>query len=541
MQRLTYEIPKDKTAFEQLVQGIRENFSQSLTFKEQTLMERLPFPEGKIYRRMNTACPVLWVAPHGFFGDALHTDYVAMISAEMMAGSCLVNNKQYRCPVPETGYGEIANLNDPDDPGPSSLVFIKKLLSATSIIRLKTGEAPYIVFLLNLPESIGPSVEITFATSDEKHDAQSSEWITRLKESIVLNDYDITFLEKRLPVYERTLFSYFFQKQNEIGPLRLIQIRLNCNEILYPETIAAVSDFLSRALSYTTQSENSSKEVLLQEQEIGLNQTSEKEADMRLVEQAGMKLTEIISRHYENAMIEAGTYLVNIFFDNDIERARQKKPVKDKSLYQLILYLQKQKNNAPSKSWLYNAVNLAVDSYDFKRFQTYGKLMLSHKILLLPIDSSSIKKNLIQEIVEKNFTVSQLKDRITQIKNSPPPPESLPVERQKPQRKKTTKENNIPRLLKKSEKTGDLLSKKILNVVEQPEKLFNKDVSQHFNKKSLTDISSGKRRQILRKLKKKHTGILSDIQQLKTLIRDHENYLHQYQNLMVEMENTLKL
>ena len=539
LQGAPYNIPKDRKTFDHLVQDIRDNFSQSLTLKEQALLEHFPDSEGNIYRRINAACPVLWVAPHGYFGDALHTDYVAIAAAEMMAGSCLVNNKQFRCPKPEPGYGEIVNLNDPDDPGPHTKTFIKKLLSATSIIRLKTSDAPFVVFLLNLPESEGNSMEISFATSDEKHDSQSSAWISRLKESLSIKGYNITFLEKRFPSYERTLFSYFFQKQNETGPLRLIQIRLNCNDILFPETIASVSGFLSRALSYTTQFENNSKLAIQHIQETDLEQSSEKEADMRLVEQAGMKLTEIISRHYENAMIEAGKYLVKTFFENDIEKARQKNPVKDKSLYQLILYLQKQKNNAPSKSWLYNAVNLAVDYSDYNRFHKYGKLLLSHKVLLLPIDSPSIKKKLIQEIVEKKFTVSQLKDRISQIKKNPPD-ENLPVVKSKKYKKKSINENKKPRLLKKSEKTGDLLSKKILDVVEEPEKLFNKNVSQHFNKKSLTDISTGKRKQILRKLKNKHTGILSEIQQLKSNIRNHENYLHKYQNLMVEMENSLK-
>ncbi|MBF0449309.1 MAG: hypothetical protein HQK75_01260 [Candidatus Magnetomorum sp.] len=532
----SYAIPKDKASFERAVQEIREAFFQNLSSGEHGLMENLPFPESQIYRRINAACPVLWVAPHGYFGDALHTDYVGMVAAEMMAGSCLVNNKKFRCPLPEPGYGEIANLNDPDDSGPHAHTFIKKLFSAISIIRLKTNQSPYLVFLLNLPKASGPKIEISVATSDENHDKDDSTWISRLRQSIASDDFDISFIEKRLPQYERTLFSHLFQKQTDIGPVRLIQICLNCNEILSTETILSVSIYLSRALSYASQQEVISKNIAPLEQTSDL---IEQEPDMRLVEQAGIKLTEIISRHYENAMIEAGNYLIQIFFDNDIERARKKKPVKEKSLYQLILYLQQQHNHAPSKSWLYNAVNLSVDQSDFKTFHTYGKLLLSHKVLLLQIDSKELKKNLIQEIAEKKLTISELKDRIYQMKKDPhlvP----LPEEDHTSKRKKMISENKFPRLLKKSEKTGVILSKKLLQAVDQPDQLFKTDIRQHFNQQTLADISSGKRRQLLRKLQKKHTEIRSGIKQLKMTIQEHENYLHQYQNLMVEMENTLK-
>jgi hypothetical protein len=527
-----YAIPANKAEFDQTVQEIRDTFFQHLPADRQDLIECLPFPESQIYRRINTSCPVLWLAPHGFFGDALHTDYVAAIAAEMMAGSCLVNNKKFRCPLPEPGYGEIANLNNPDDPGSHSRFFVNKLISAISIIRLKSNQNPYIVFLLNTPETTESHIKITYATSDEHHDCPSSQWITRLKQALSTDQHNIDFCEKKCPAYEYTLFSHLYQKQMDIGPLQLIQIQLKCSDMLSPKTILPLSSFLSQVLSYTIQTEQIQKEVVLNNKETEL---IEIEADMRLVEQAGMKLTEILSRHYENAMIEAGKYLVQMFFDNDIERARQKKPVKEKSLYQLILYLQRQKNNAPSKSWIYNAVNLAVDYSDFKHFHMYGKLLLSHKILLLPIDNHDKKKDLIQEIAKNKLTVSQLKDRLDEVRNDSTI-KKIHI------KKKTRKisENNPPRLLKKAEKEGKVLSKKILEAVEQPTQLFKPDIRQHFNRDSLSGISSGKRRQILRKLQKKHKGILSDIKQLKTLIQENENYLQHYQTLMVEMENSLK-
>jgi len=528
-------IPKDKRQFDNQIIEIRQSFKESLPKKYHHLMDYLPDNEGQIYRRMNSSSPVLWVAPHGFLGDAVHTDYIGIFAAQMMAGSCLVNNKFCRCPLPEPGYGEIANLNDPDDPTPHSTTFVNKLKSAISIIRLKSGQTPVIVILLNQPDISASSFNIKVASRDERIDSNGSKWINALKQAVISNDYTITFLENQTESYERTLFSYLYFNQSESGPIGLVQIGLNC-QLLTCQNIVSISGFLSRALSYVCQNNDDSKQLCIQNQLLENAIETEEEADMQLVEEAGLKLTEIISRHYENAMIEAGNYIVETFFANDIERARKKEASKKKSLHQLIIYLQNQKNNAPSKSWLYNAVNLAVDSYDYNDYHMYAKLMLSHKIELLPISHKGFKKQLIKEIVEKKLTISQLKDRISQVKGLPLDklfPEPKEINDKKPIKK------SVPRLLKKSEKRGENQSKKILNNINEPKQFLNSDIMSLFNHETLSNMTVGKRRQILRKLEKKHSDILSGIQHLKSKILIHEDYLKQYQYLMVELEKSL--
>ena len=531
-----FHIPQNKVQYDQQISEIRKSLKQCLTKNEQHLINYLPENEGQIYRRMNSSCPVLWVAPHGFFGDAVHSDYIGILAAQLMAGSCLVNNKLCRCPIPEPGYGEIANLNDPDDPNTHAKTFINKLKSAISIIRLKTGQHPFIVLLLNQAEAAVNSFEISVAISDETHNKPGSKWILALKESISASHFNTNFIEHEVQSNNRTLYSHLYYNQSESGPIRLIQIRFNC-QLITDKKIVIISSFLSRAMSYTSQSIYKKKQLSLQGQPCETGLKTENEPDMRLVEEAGVKLTEIISRHYENAMIEAGNYIVKTFFDNDIERARKKQATKEKSLYQLIIYLQNQKYNAPSKSWLYNAVNLAVDSSDYQNYPLYARLMLSHKIELLPISHQGVKKHLIKEIVEKKLTVSQLKERIGQVK-------TLPFDKVFPETNNETKINNdqkpvrknVTRLIKKTEKMGEMQSKKILNCLNDPKKLLKDNVVQLFSQESLSNMTTVKQKQIFRKLKKKHAQILSHIQFLKEEILTNENYLQQYQNLMVELE-----
>ena len=526
------DIPKDKAQFDQQIHDIRHSLKQSLSTKDQHLMDYLPANEGQIYRRMNSSCPVIWVAPHGFFCDAVFSDYIGIIAAQLMAGSFLVNNKFCRCPIPEPGYGEIANLNDPDDPNPHAQAFLNKLKSAISIIRLKSGQTPLIVILLNQPDMPAGSFDISVTPSDDN----TSKWTMTLKQAFVSDHFNVNCSEQHVQNDDRTLLSYLFFNQSESGPVRLVQIRFNC-QLVAIDNIVSISGFLSRAISYSSQNNNDSKQLCIINQHVETSIEIETEPDICLVEEAGMRLTEIISRYYENAMIEAGNYIVKTFFSDDIERARKKQATKEKSLHQLIIYLQNQKSNAPSKSWLYNAVNLAVDSSDYKNYHMYTKLLLSHKIELLPITHKGLKKQLIKEIVEKHLTVAQLKNRINQVKD-------LPFDKVFPEPDKNNDakaiKKSVPRLLKKSEKIAENQSIKILNYINDPEKLLKSDIMSLFNKDILSKMTPGKRRQILRKLEKKHSAILSSIQELKMKIQVQENYLQQYQFLMVELERSIR-
>jgi hypothetical protein len=132
---------------------------------------------------------------------------------------------------------------------------------------------------------------------------------------------------------------------------------------------------------------------------------TEKEADEILVAEAFEFLKKTFREHFHEAMVEAGRYLIKMFYDDNYEFARLKKRIKKESLRQLILKLQENSGDAPSKTWIYDAVKLAVDEHDFESFRLYGKLGLSQKLLLTHVKDDGEKRALIEEAAENNYTV----------------------------------------------------------------------------------------------------------------------------------------
>lgn len=151
-------------------------------------------------------------------------------------------------------------------------------------------------------------------------------------------------------------------------------------------------------------------------------------ADLELVDKAYEDLSQIFSNHLENAMQEAGKYLIKEFYDDNIELAREKKSPKDESLNQLIKRLQNRSAASPSKSWIYQSIGLVIQEHDMEEekdiFQTFGKIYLSHKLSLLPITDMDKKKELISAIVDEGLSVRDLEERkkkhqtISERKNS---------------------------------------------------------------------------------------------------------------------------
>lgn len=89
-------------------------------------------------------------------------------------------------------------------------------------------------------------------------------------------------------------------------------------------------------------------------------------ADLELVDKAYEDLSQIFSNHLENAMQEAGKYLIKEFYDDNIELAREKKSPKDESLNQLIKRLQNRSAASPSKSWIYQSIGLVIQEHDME-------------------------------------------------------------------------------------------------------------------------------------------------------------------------------
>ena len=115
------------------------------------------------------------------------------------------------------------------------------------------------------------------------------------------------------------------------------------------------------------------------------------EADDQIVQDAFDFIAKTFHRHFHNAMVDVGKYIINNFYGKDPLTAFVKNKAKDQpiNLKKLIEKLKeasgKPEGEAPSLSWFYNAVNLACHEMICERmgFQTFGMLGHSHKLQLL--------------------------------------------------------------------------------------------------------------------------------------------------------------
>ena len=150
---------------------------------------------------------------------------------------------------------------------------------------------------------------------------------------------------------------------------------------------------------------------------------AEKGPDEKLVAKTYEYLKKVIQRHFHEAMLEVGEYIITEFFAGDHELARNpRNAVKIESLNQLIKRLQEDDGKAPSKTWVYDAVKLAVDEHYFARinFRTYGKLGHSQKVYLTHVKNLKAKRELILEVVENNYTVAKTRERIAEVQGHDP-------------------------------------------------------------------------------------------------------------------------
>ncbi len=136
------------------------------------------------------------------------------------------------------------------------------------------------------------------------------------------------------------------------------------------------------------------------------------------------KLMAIVSEGFENTMLDAGRYLINTFYGGDPRVAHEdKKKQSLNSLNKHIIKLREKNPDAPKKSWIYNAVNLKIERETIKAhsdelFHTYGKLLLSHKVLLLPVEDMSTKQRFIEYAGENQPTIVEFREKIAGSKSS---------------------------------------------------------------------------------------------------------------------------
>jgi hypothetical protein len=138
------------------------------------------------------------------------------------------------------------------------------------------------------------------------------------------------------------------------------------------------------------------------------------------VEEAYNHIRKIFVEKLQETMLEVGKYLINHFYDGDYDDAENKPFSHNKSLNRLFKKLQENAfGNAPKKTWLYDAINLAIGENKFNEVSAYGKLGHSHKIRLLSQKklSRETKIQLMEQTVKDNLTVNQLQEKINEQKS----------------------------------------------------------------------------------------------------------------------------
>lgn len=144
----------------------------------------------------------------------------------------------------------------------------------------------------------------------------------------------------------------------------------------------------------------------------------EEHPDEKMVNEVTERVIEFIKSNHKNS-IAVGRYLIEKFYGDDFNKAKIGKCVRGASFNAMYERLAKTPD-APSKSWFYNAINLAVDDEEYKDDTDYQKLTLSQKIYLTSLNKDekyfTAKLGLIKEIATKGMKIQALLKKIAEIK-----------------------------------------------------------------------------------------------------------------------------
>ncbi|WP_041273188.1 radical SAM family protein [Desulforapulum autotrophicum] len=245
-----------------------------------------------------------------------------------------------------------------------------------------------------------------------------------------------------------------------------------------------------------------------------------------IVSKAYDKLAQVFSKNYEQALMEAGQYIVRTFYGGEeniedqqyneklefskevIARARDKKSTKEETLNQLYEKIDKNRDaNSPSRSKLYRAVNLIVQNQDLKKylssstFSTLKKLSLSHKIYLLGIKELDRKQAFIKKIADEQLTIKQLQKAKQKSQSKDPTPVFL---------------------------------------INHPEKLTDDKIQQVLSFDALKSQPPKKLQEIKEKVESRNKDVGEEIKRLAGLIEDHKGYLTKFDDIKVDVEKAIE-
>ena len=156
--------------------------------------------------------------------------------------------------------------------------------------------------------------------------------------------------------------------------------------------------------------ETSTEAIVVADQEPALP-ASATTPDERLVDKAAKHVREILSRTVAQGLEEVGTYLLDTFYEGKPELYQSLKPSKHASLS--LLEERCETLDLPvSRTFLANAIGVAVMTKHLPKSSSFLKLPPSHKTELLGISTPEKAENLAAKVLEGKLTVQKLRELV---------------------------------------------------------------------------------------------------------------------------------
>lgn len=133
--------------------------------------------------------------------------------------------------------------------------------------------------------------------------------------------------------------------------------------------------------------------------------------DLELISKAKEDIKEILINHLGSASYEVAEYILKNFFAGDATRFSEKKVItKHKSFLKLISEISGE--TGKSKSWIYDAMNLWLEREELKDSEAYMKISISHRTLLLRVNSVNDKRKLAEKFYSEKLSFKEAKKLI---------------------------------------------------------------------------------------------------------------------------------
>jgi hypothetical protein len=131
--------------------------------------------------------------------------------------------------------------------------------------------------------------------------------------------------------------------------------------------------------------------------------------DEKLVQEAAKHIKKTIEDTLVRGATEVGSYLFEKFFNSDVERVRLQNPQKNAS-FRMLAEKCGTAELPVSKTWLSNAVGVAVIAKSLPSSASFRQLPPSHQTVLLPLREPKRVEAFAERAVSKDLSVRDLRE-----------------------------------------------------------------------------------------------------------------------------------